>query len=211
MGYTTYFNGGIFIDPPLENDLIEYINAFCSTRRMQRDVQKLEEFYKGKYGWENSYGIDGEYFIGGDSDYLDKSIININNPPSTQPGLWCQWVITDDGEYIEWDQGEKFYKSPEWMQYIIDNFIAPKGHICNGEIYATGEDSEDVWYLVVKDNKVTVEQVLFVREHELEKIKSFLIDISSDIEDILEDLKDLEIPTDIIKKLEEIQKRIDSK
>ena len=28
---------------------------------------------------------------------------------TTYPGIWCQWVPTDDGKGIEWDGGEKFY------------------------------------------------------------------------------------------------------
>ena len=38
------------------------------------------------------------------------------------PGYWCQWVPTDDGDALVWDEDEKFYNAEEWMKYIIDNF-----------------------------------------------------------------------------------------
>ena len=89
-----------------------------------------------------------------------------------QPSLWCQWVPVkdDDGNtVIEWDGGEKFYSSPEWMKYIIDHFLKPgafakdqlpflqANHICNGMIDAQGEDAEDRWRLHVRDNVVTTQ------------------------------------------------------
>ena len=39
------------------------------------------------------------------------------------PGYWCQWVPTDDGDALVWDEDEKFYNAEEWMKYIIDNFL----------------------------------------------------------------------------------------
>jgi hypothetical protein len=56
---------------------------------------------------------------------------------------------------IEWDGGEKFYDYVEWLEYIINNFLAPKGYVLNGECPYQGEDSDDVGKIVVKDNVVT--------------------------------------------------------
>jgi hypothetical protein len=53
------------------------------------------------------------------------------------------------------------------MKYLIDHFIgdAPlaksvlpflKGHICNGNIFAQGDDPDDRWKLVVENNQVLV-------------------------------------------------------
>jgi len=105
-------------------------------------------------------------------------ILDFNEPPPGQPGLWCQWEPSDDGTLILWDMGEKFYYAPEWMLYLIDHFLRPGAHaasqvanppderlkhftfdhVLNGEIYAQGEEPDDRWILVVNDNKV------FVRE-----------------------------------------------
>lgn len=164
MGYTTYFDGQIEITPALSPEIVEYINKFSKTRRMKRDVDILKKLYKGDGGYFGEYGAEGEYFVGGEGlmgQTSDESILEYNDPPSTQPGLWCQWVITEDGKYIEWDGGEKFYESAEWMEYIIENFIGSE-YSCNGEITAQGEDNDDHWRLVVNDNFVEVEESFFV-------------------------------------------------
>ena len=75
------------------------------------------------------------------------------------PGIWCQWVATEDGEALEWDGGEKFYNAAAWMKYLISTYLADTGiqtHTLNGEIDAQGEDADDVWRLYVEDNVVSV-------------------------------------------------------
>jgi hypothetical protein len=58
-----------------------------------------------------------------------------------------------------------FYEAENWMQYLIDHFVgdAPhakatlsflQGHTLNGEIEAEGDDADDRWKLIVKDNRV---------------------------------------------------------
>lgn len=163
MGYTTEFEGKIEITPAVTSELIEYINQFGNTRRMKRNSQLLQEKYMGENSFNGSYGIDGEYFIGGDGfmgQDRDNTVLDNNNPPSTQPGLWCQWEISEDGKYIQWDGNEKFYNSVEWMKYIIDNFL--NGYVCHGQIEAQGEEFSDHWMLVVKDNAVEYKTGNFV-------------------------------------------------
>lgn len=152
MGYTTDFNGAIEVSPPLNPQEVEYLRKFSDTRRMNRE--------------KGPYFVDGRG--GGGQGGGDDDIIGYNEPPEGQPGLWCHWVPTEFGEDIEWDGGEKFYNSVEWMEYIIDHFLKPDGHskgqpgfeaftfdhICNGVIYAEGEDPDDRWALRVKDNVV---------------------------------------------------------
>jgi len=157
MGYTTEFKGQIEIDPPLSAERMSYINKFSETRRMKRNAQMLQNKFGGNFGFNNQYGLEGEFFVGGSGfggQDNDETVVDHNTPPQTQPGLWCQWIITEDGKYIEWDECEKFYDSPEWMKYIIDKFIAD-AHTCNGIIHAFGEDRDDVWDLIVTDNIVT--------------------------------------------------------
>lgn len=156
MGYTTDFSGEIKVEPPLNEHERTYLQKFAETRRMHRE--------RGPY-YVGAGGFMGQSH---DSDVRDY-----NSPPPGQPGLWCQWVPSRDGEFIEWDGGEKFYSSEEWMAYIIDHFLKPGAaasksgdtqfdgftfdHVCNGVINAQGEDSEDVWRLVVHNNKVTTQ------------------------------------------------------
>jgi hypothetical protein len=150
MGYTTAFMGQITVEPPLNKKEIAFLQKFSKTRRMNR--------------------TKGPYYVEGTGDFgqnQDADVIEHNTPPEGQPGLWCGWIPSEDGKYIEWDGGEKFYESEAWMAYIIRHFIGsdpiakPKlkflqGHVCNGEIEAQGEDRGDHWMLIVKDNKVSV-------------------------------------------------------
>lgn len=156
MGYTTEFEGRIKVTPPLSAAEVKYINAFNGSRRMDREA--------------------GPYFVGGSGDFgqgHDSDINNYNKSDMSQPGLWCQWVASDEGDYIEWDGGEKFYSAGEWMKYIIDHFIGAnpiakthggskwltkhlQGHVCNGIINAFGEERNDIWNIVVDNNKVSV-------------------------------------------------------
>lgn len=154
MGYTSDFEGEISIEPPLNASEVAYLNKFASTRRMHRQ--------------------NGPYFVDGSGDFGqgdDPDILDHNYPDPSQPGLWCQWNASDDGSYILWDGGEKFYNSEEWMRYIINHFLKPSAiarssgapqfkdftfdHVCNGTIYVQGEDSSDIWQIVVSNNEVS--------------------------------------------------------
>lgn len=158
MGYTTDFKGQITIEPPLSQREIDYLTKFSETRRMKRK--------------------NGPYFVGGSGSYgqgRDADILAYNDPPEGQPGLWCQWVPTEDGSALEWNGTEKFYAGAEWMRYLIDHFLKPGAvtgidfcddHVCNGVIEAQGEDPSDRWDLVVRDNKVTVRNYKMVVSEE---------------------------------------------
>ena len=73
------------------------------------------------------------------------------------PSYYCQWIPTEDGTALEWDGGEKFYYPVQWMEYLIEHFLKDN-HTLNGVIDAQGEEADDRWRLIVKDNVVT-EQV----------------------------------------------------
>ena len=148
MGYTTDFSGQITVEPPFNEQEMEFLRKFSRTRRMNR--------------------TKGPYFVDGTGDFgqgADFDILDHNRPPSGQPGLWCHWTPSDGGHFIEWDGGEKFDEADEWMKYLIEHFIKPghrapmpflKDHVCNGEIFAQGEEPDDRWMLIVKDNVVSV-------------------------------------------------------
>lgn len=144
MGYTTDFEGEIAIVPPLNEAERAYLAKFAETRRMLR--------------------TRGPYFVDGDGPYGQARDAEVR-------ATRCQWVPNDDGTSLEWDQGEKFYDSPEWMGYLIEHFLQPGAHaassddpqfaaftfdhVLNGDIFAEGEESGDRWKLVVRDNVVT--------------------------------------------------------
>lgn len=152
MGYTTEFEGYIEVNSPLSEEECLYLEKFSNTRRI---VRRQSAYYVG------GGGLAGQA--------REDDIIDYNMPPEEQPGLWCQWVPNRFGNKIEWDGGEKFYNSVEWMEYIIDHFFGDdplakselpflQSHKLNGEILAQGEDIDDRWRLIVKDNVVSREE-----------------------------------------------------
>ena len=159
MGYTTEFYGSIGFNKPITMELANYINEFSRVRHIKRDAEKIKEVYPN---WEElcfngRLGNEGEFFIGEKSfSERDASIIDYNRPPNSQPGLWCQWIINEDGE-LAWDGNEKFYEYEEWMKYLIKHFFDPSGYILNGEIEFQGEDRDDFGFICVKNNVVTIE------------------------------------------------------
>ena len=159
MGYTTDFYGSFSFNKPVTKELAEYINKFSGTRRMIRNPEEIKKAFPNweDYCFNGNLGFEGEYFVGGDGFFgqnHDDSIINYNQPPATQPGLWCQWVVSDDGSSLEWDGGEKFYSYDAWLEYLIINFFAPLGYVLNGEVEFQGEDYDDFGAIIVEDNVV---------------------------------------------------------
>lgn len=159
MGYTTEFKGSFDFDRKIPENIAEYINRFSNTRHMLRDNDVIKELYPNwkENCWNGDLGTEGEYFLDEDYDYREnKSVKNHNYPPESQPGLWCQWVVTEDREHLEWDGAEKFYYYQEWLEYLIRNFFAPSGIRLNGEVKWQGEDMDDRGLLIVEDNAVSV-------------------------------------------------------
>lgn len=145
MGYTTYFNGGLNLNKKLTKEHHEFLNKLNETRRMARNVGP-------EYGVEGEFYVDGDGMMGQDRE---DNIIDFNRPPKTQPGLWCQWRPTEDGTRLEWDGGEKFYNYVEWLEYIIERILKPRGYVVNGKVDWNGEDPDDAGSIVVIDNVVS--------------------------------------------------------
>jgi hypothetical protein len=179
MGYTTDFDGSLKISRALTRKQTEYINCLGETRRMKRDVNVLMSLYKGKHGnpfakdktnAQEVYGHEGEFFAMDDGDAgqrMDGSVLDQNCPPGQkgfmqgrvdkgQPGLWCQWSITEDGDKLQWNGGEKFYNYIEWLNYLIKMFFIPWGRKLNGEISWYGEDRSDMGKIKVRNNEVFI-------------------------------------------------------
>lgn len=159
MGYTTDFDGQLSIDPPLNKAQVAYLNAFSENRRMSRDETKAAakpDPRREAVGL--SIGKDGGYFVGGGGyhgqDTDDSVNGDTNRPPEGQPGPWCQWVVTEEGDALLWDEGEKFYEYDHWLVYLVEHFFEPWGKKLNGQIKWKGEESDDIGTLFVQDNKL---------------------------------------------------------
>lgn len=149
MGYTTDFIGRFKLDRKLDDETLKLLKGLANTRRMKRRVD------------EKKYGVEGEFYIDGDGDFgqdVDATVIDQNEPPKTQPGLWCQWIPTGNGQYIEWDGNEKFYNYVEWLEYLIDRILKPRGYALNGCVAWQGEEFTDRGTIDVVNNRVVVNE-----------------------------------------------------
>jgi len=144
MGYTTDFEGQFDLDKKLDDETYNLLKGLNMTRRMGRKVDK-------------KFGVEGEFYYKNDGDFGQKredNIIDYNRPPKTQPSLWLQWTPTEDRLSIEWDGGEKFYSYVEWISYIIEKILKPRGYVLNGAVKWYGEEEDDIGTIFVRDNEV---------------------------------------------------------
>lgn len=161
MGYTTEFRGSFQLDKPLADNVKEFLEKLADTRRMKRNV-------------EPHFGVQGEFYVDGTGSCgqgNEPNIIDYNDSPAAQPGLWLQWIPNEDGTEIEWDGGEKFYNYEEWLKYLIGSVLAPLGYTLNGTVRYRGEDFDDSGEIVVVDNAVNGCEVE-VRDDILEYFKT---------------------------------------
>lgn len=156
MGYSTNFQGSFELDKPLTVAHKAYLEAFAQSRRMKRDAEIAEKFPDPvRIAADLPIGPDGAYYVGSAKNnmgqVMDESVIDFNDS-GIQPSLWCQWVPTEDGLGIEWDQGEKFYNYVEWLQFLINHFFSPLGYTLNGEVKFQGDDMDDRGIIKVKNS-----------------------------------------------------------
>lgn len=85
------------------------------------------------------------------------------------PGIWCQWVPSDDGTKLGWDGNEKFYNYGEWLCYLIQHYLDPWGLKLNGEVTWQGEDAGDIGMIRVVNNDVSMIEGKKVFEREVNK------------------------------------------
>lgn len=175
MGYTTNFSGEFSISPPLSSAHRAYLQAFSDIRHMDRNEFKLAvpgEFPDPiREAVHLPVGVHGEYYVGSVKDGQsgqgrDPSILKYNDPPPTQPGLWCQWEPDELGDAIRWNGTEKFYDYIEWMEYLLVNFLVPWGYKVNGTVEWQGEDSRDVGRIIIEDSVLRVQRAKLVWEDE---------------------------------------------
>jgi hypothetical protein len=164
MGYTTEFTGFFTFVSPLREAQVEYINAFCNSRRMQRFNSAFETDMSQRlrnhtdvmmpYGDEGEFCVDDENNSFLNFDNLELIGVNYNTPPKGQPGLWCDWMVSQSGTRLFWNNSEKFYNYVDWLEYLIQTFFVPWGKVLNGTVNFYGEDRDDCGSIVISNNVV---------------------------------------------------------
>lgn len=160
MGYTTEFIGQFDITPTLTEPHRIYLEAFQETRRMQRNAKAAEQLPDPqRLAVGLPIGVEGGYFVGGGGSFGqdgDDSILDYNDSPQNQPGLWCKWIPDKTGAHLKWSGAEKFYYYEEWLRYLIEHFLQPWGYVLNGDVEWEGEGQGDTGTLVVTNNQVKI-------------------------------------------------------
>lgn len=158
MGYTTDFKGSFELSRPLAPEHDAYLKQFSETRRMMRNeslVAQMPDPVREAVGLE--VGPQGAYFVGAPGfagQDRTEDIVDYNEPPRDQPGLWCQWVPNDEGTAIVWNEAEKFYNYVEWLEYLVKNFLSRWGYQLNGKVIWQGEETSDSGVIYVKNNQI---------------------------------------------------------
>jgi hypothetical protein len=145
MGISTTFEGRFKLDHPLSPEHSAYLVRFSQTRRVKWSVELLKERADPvREAAGLPIGFEGSYFVGGESRPVwkggDPAVLDGNQPPAGQPGLWCLWTPTKDDTAIEWNGGDKFYSYTDWLAYLIDHFLKLWGYVLNGSV--RGESDE---------------------------------------------------------------------
>lgn len=85
----------------------------------------------------------------------DYDFDNIEEP---HPRGFLQWVPTEDGKGIAWNGDEKFCYYNEWLQWLMDTILHPRGYGLYGTVQYQGEEFGDLGEIVVEDGKVFLEK-----------------------------------------------------
>jgi hypothetical protein len=151
MGYNTDYLGHIDIEPPLNEAEIEYLTAFCASRRFDRPGGAYE--VPGNPAAETSDGIDVDRY---------------NACAPGQPDLWCNWSVCWDGCCLTWSGTEKSYSMIEWLRYLIAHFLRPGAHTADdprftdftfdhrlaGMVVGCRRGTKELFAVAVSDNRV---------------------------------------------------------
>jgi hypothetical protein len=160
MGYSTDFYGFWRLTPALSLAQTDYLQKFARTRRVKRDPDAIENNRRLAAIGLN-LGVDAEHFV--DVEDEDKSIVDLNLPPGSQPSLWCQWRVNDRGDRLEHTGREKFDGYVEWLDYLVEHFFSPWGIKINGLVKYEGDMLLDAGTIEIIDNRIEVRPNIYPR------------------------------------------------
>ncbi|MFI6029499.1 hypothetical protein [Amycolatopsis magusensis] len=187
MGYTTDFFGEVTIDPPLNPQEIAYLHRFSESRRMHR----AQGPYYANPG--NNRGQSGTEILDYNAPPQQQPDLWCHWVPTEDGSAICWNGAEKFYGSAEWMAYliDTFLKPGATVQQEMralataggttapalrqaqDGWVYPAefaaftfNHTVNGEIDASGEDPDDIWRLVVRDNVVSIQsgQITFAHE-----------------------------------------------
>ncbi len=135
------FKGYFELNRKLTPTLHEFLNKLNQTRRISRICDN------------EIYGCQGEFYVDEDG----AEILNIHQPPITQPSFSCCWKPTEDGMGIEWDRTFSCTHYVEWLNYLINKILIPNRYSITGNVEWQDQVSGEIGQLCVEDNFIVVE------------------------------------------------------
>lgn len=166
MVYSTDFKGSFHINPPLKPEHTAYLQKFSDTRRVDRDEaisSKIDDPIRIAVGLPA--GLAGGYTLIDTDPFgpvVDNSVVDYNNPPEGQPGLWCEWTPTDNGIELEWNHAtfivssSFFYCYLDWLIYLNEHFFQPWGYRLSGQVQWKDENKNRKGFITIdNDNDVS--------------------------------------------------------
>ena len=153
VGYMTDFSGHLTLRGPGKNlprKVINFMHGLNRTQRLARNTDLLAK--KCGITRENAidlFGPQGEFYFPVNEDMDPETILDHNQHPDSQPGYHCGWHIPQGTNRLEWDGKGEFYKSPEWLEYVVGK-LAEMGVVANGKIMY--KNNYEAGILVVTDN-----------------------------------------------------------
>lgn len=170
MGYSVNYYGSIDIEPPLDSELHERINAWLACHHAQYDVDKIYQVDPdadlhtvdgnpvGENGW-NWVKVFIDPHSPAYEPYLPAVIDERHSDP--MPSLWSDLILEHDykmgSAVLKWNGIEKSYEIPSWIEILIQNVLAPNGYVLNGVLSWEGDDNDDTGSIRVVDNDVIVD------------------------------------------------------
>lgn len=154
MSYRVTYDGTLSVEPPLNPAEIKALNAFGESRRIRTTAGPLDSR---------------------DLESTHPDVIDYNEPPEGQPGMWCDVRVSEDGTKLTVDESGEPGDITPWVEYLIDHLLKPDAvfssvpgevgqkdllrqftfnHVVSGEMKCVGEDG-DVWAIRVRDNAVS--------------------------------------------------------
>lgn len=150
------FDGSFGVETYLDTETINLILGLNKSRRVKRDTKalarKLDISLKECL---ETYLEDGQLYVPDNDDITDdESVVSLNEPPSDQPGLYCKWTVDVEDNSIVWDGSQDFENFFEWLNYLIEIVLKPRGYVVNGKVRYIGRRLDDMGLITVKKNDV---------------------------------------------------------
>lgn len=150
--YSTEFNGSFKFSEKVSLEIKELVNGISETRRVTRDVEKLEEHYGDDF-------YLGQFFVPGvdSATVAETYVIDENMPPGDQPGLWMDWKITDDGRYLVWNGAEGAGEITPTLDWSQENWVSVQFYKDGDKrmVYLEGMTNEErFWACIEKINEL---------------------------------------------------------